>query len=158
MNASGRVINLTKRKKSDHGQQSPFELALYRLRVIAFKIEAEIPLDLSERVFLINAFRKIGAGGDAKEALQIKGERGRGRSSKSKFHEERRDFVLSWVAAAIRPEPEGFGYDLLEAIDIAANWKYSEAAGLTAETILNYWNNHPEKHKSNFDRPIRSLP
>ena len=149
---------MTKRKKTNDGLNSRLELALYRLRLIALKIEAETPLDTSEQAFLINAFRKIGAGGDAEEALQIKGEKGKRRSSKSKFHEDRRDFALSWIAAAIRPAPEGFGYDLSTAIDIVATWPYTEADGLSAETIENYWNNHPEKHKPSFDRPIRSLP
>jgi len=148
---------LTK-KKAAQGRQSSLELALYRLRLIALKIESETPLDALEQAFLIKALREIGLGGDAEVALQIKANRGERRSSKSKFHEERRDFVLSWISAAMRPEPDGFGYDLLTAIDIAATWYYSESDGLTAETILNYWNNHPEKHNPSFDRPIRSIP
>ena len=145
-------------KKINSENQSLLELKLYRLRVIAQKLVTNTPLSDEERFYIAKALIEIGGGKDPTIALDIKAAKGEKKSSKSLNRELRRDYVLSWIAKAIQPKPNGLGYDLDTAIEAAAKFEYSGMNKLTEETIRNYWNNNSDKHKPNFKPPIRFYP
>ena len=88
------------KKKAEQDEYSSYELALYRLRLLAKKLDMDVPLEPSERTFLIEALRNIGSGGDPKQVLQIKGGRGVRRGSKDMHANLRRDMILSWIVLA----------------------------------------------------------
>lgn len=145
-------------KKINSENQSQLELKLYRLRVIAQKLETNTPLSDEERFYLAKALGEIGDGKDPTIALDIKAAKGEKKSSKSINREMRLNYVLSWVAASMQPPPDGLGYDLDTAIEAAAEFEYRGMNKLTEETIRHYWTNNAGKHKPDFKPPIRFYP
>jgi hypothetical protein len=150
------MINMTKKKSQDEPNQ--FELALYRLRVIAKKIENKIALNDDECTYIVKALWEIGNGEDPYQSLGIKSIKGQKRTNKNITKQMRIDYVLSWIAAAMKPKPEGLGYDLETAIEEAATFEYNGLPKLSEQTIKHYWDNNPQKHRSDFKPPLRSLP
>lgn len=67
---------------------------------------------------------------------------------------------MSYIATLIAPESDGgCGMTLEDAIDDAAKKSKGKARfGYTAETLKNYWNNHPKWRTRDFLPPIETLP
>jgi hypothetical protein len=145
---------MTKPKNRKPGEPSALELARYRMRLISHHLAAQEPLNAADRLFLAAALEKIGAGEDAAACLGVKAGRGQRLSKSSIAQQTNIVFVLSWIAAVIRPGPiDGWGYSLEDAFEIAA-----KEFKLSPETIRHYWDNNPSLRSPSFPQPVSSLP
>lgn len=114
-----------------------------RLRQLADRMEAGSE-SIADIQFIVDAFRQIADGEDARVVLNVKAKRGE-RTSK-RYQEQVKQgelykvLAMGYIAAVMAPEPEGFGLTLEEAV----NRPGTEAFGFAEETLLSYWNKHPE--------------
>ena len=148
------------KKREEHGLHTRLQLNQYRLRVLAMELEFGRELSVPDTIFLFKALRKIGEGADANEALGVKARKGERKNPRNTAKANHARFALSFIAVLIAPEVDGgFGMDLKEAIDHAAEKFKNEARfGYTTETLTHYWDNHPEWRTRHFPRPIETLP
>ena len=128
-----------------------------RLHTIAADLKTE-SLSLIDREFLCEALGKIANGEDAKTALDVKARRGERTSKASheaqKTSDKRLILALGWIAAAIAPEPEGYGLTIEGAIArIVEGSVFGKAFGFTEETLKTYWTKYPELHNEEMHFP-----
>ena len=148
------------KKRAEASEYTRLQLNQYRLRKMAMELEFGKELSILDTGFLIQALRKIGEGGEANVALRLKVRKGERKTPANTAKINQRRFALSYIATLIAPEREGgFGMTLKDAIEDAAKKSKGQANfGYTDETLMNYWNNHPEWRTRDFPRPIETLP
>ena len=148
------------KKRIEANEYTPLQLNQYRLRLIAMELEFSKNLSAPDTNFLIHALRKIGAGGDANEALGVKVRKGERKKPANTIRTNQPRLALSYIATLIAPVSEdGSGMALEDAIEKAAKkFKGKPQFGYSAETLTHYWNNHPAWRNRDFPRPIETLP
>lgn len=150
---------MTKRKGSTE-RYSRLELAQYRLRDIANKLENGAGLTPSDSEFLVESLKRIAQGADANEVLGVKAKRGERKTAREIAKKDKARSAIAWIASVIRSEKEGgLGISFDDAIARAAEKRSGEANfRLTDETLRTYWTSHPEWRTPKFDRPLSTLP
>ena len=121
-----------------------------RLVKIAKCLDARKALPADDLGFLVDALRRIAAGEDANQALDVVAKRGERKGHAANVSKMLSQFAMGWIAAARLPEAEGgLGLKLEEACAKLGENDLN-AFGLTEETLRTYWNKRPNMRKVEF--------
>ena len=128
-------------------KEEPVLVKMQRLKDLGKKFLNGKPPTEEELKYVGNVFVLIGDGADPYDVLNIKGTGG-WNSKKSKEEQERLNrlrLAIAWIEQAMKPEPDGFGYDFERAVGkIAEDYSDPPHFGLTEDNLRRIWNRHKE--------------
>ena len=124
---------------------------MQNLKNLGNKILSGKQLTPEELNYIGEIFVRIGDGADASEVLGIKGTGG-WNSKKSEAEKNRLNQIVStlgWIEQAMKPEPEGMGFDLSEAIRCVSN-ESNPQREFTEDNLYKLW----QRYKSQRGEPM----
>ena len=125
---------------SEKEQQKSVLYKMQSLKNLGNKILSGKQLTPEELHYIGEAFVHIGDGADAYEALGIKGTGG-WNSKKSEDQKNRLNqivLILGWIEQAMKPKPDGMGFELSEAIRYVST-ENNPQAEFTEDNLYKLW-------------------